>query len=399
MQSTLSESGPETWQQIAPLLDTAVAALNETDRQAILLRFFQKKSLIEVGAAMGVGEEAAKKRVSRALEKLRGFFAKRGVNSTTAIISENISAHSVHAAPAALAKAVMVVAVARGAATSVSTLTLVKGALKIMAWTKAKTAIVAAAIVLLAAGTTGVAVKTVASARQKAAYEVLFEHPDGSSMHGLEQTSPALIVRPTKYPNHSSGIWTGSGKGLYVNAPLNVLLAWAYGVAPSWQVLPEDLPGGGYDYLNTVANPNDALRERLKRQFGLAARRETRPADVLALVASDPDRLDSFRTKGAPFACYTTVKRGTQIGCFTNAPLSLLAEQVVEPYFNKPCLIQTDPNVKYDFTIQWEESDGKTGDERLKALQSITEERLNQLGLALVPTNLPVEMLVVERVK
>lgn len=159
MQSSPNEPEVETWQQMAPLLDIAVAALGEKDRQAILLRFFQKKSLSEVGAAIGAGEEAAKKRVSRALEKLREFFAKRGVDSTTAIIGENISAHSVQAAPVALAKAVAAVAVAKGVTGSASTLTLVKGALKVMAWTKVKTAIAASAAILLTAGTAAVVVQ------------------------------------------------------------------------------------------------------------------------------------------------------------------------------------------------------------------------------------------------
>jgi hypothetical protein len=98
-------------------------------------------------------------RVNRALEKLRKFFTKRGVSSTTAIIAGTISANSVQAAPVALAKSVTAVALAKGAAASGSTLTLIKGALKIMAWTKMKTAVVAGAVLILAAGTTTVVIK------------------------------------------------------------------------------------------------------------------------------------------------------------------------------------------------------------------------------------------------
>ena len=76
------------------------------------------------------------------------------MTSTTETIAGAISANSVQAAPVALAKTVTAVAIAKGATASASTLTLIKGALKIMAWTKAKTAIVASACVLLAAGTT-----------------------------------------------------------------------------------------------------------------------------------------------------------------------------------------------------------------------------------------------------
>ena len=90
----------------------------------------------------------------RAVEKLRRFFTKRGVVLPAAILTAAISANSVQAAPVALAKTVTAVAMAKGAAASGSTLTLIKGALKIMAWTKAKTIIVVSMGVLLAAGTT-----------------------------------------------------------------------------------------------------------------------------------------------------------------------------------------------------------------------------------------------------
>jgi RNA polymerase sigma factor (sigma-70 family) len=148
-----SPAADEIWNQMSPLLDEALATLGEKDRQAVLLRFFENKSLAEVGNVLGTGEDTARKRVARALEKLHRHFKKRGVSSTTAIIAGEISANSVQAAPVALAKSVTAVAIAKGAAASGSTLTLIKGALKIMAWTKAKTAIVVGASVLLAAGT------------------------------------------------------------------------------------------------------------------------------------------------------------------------------------------------------------------------------------------------------
>ena len=154
-----TENSAETdWMHIAPLLDEVVAQLSEKDRNAIVLRFYERKSFGEVGSVLGVDADAAQKRVSRALEKLRIFFAKRGVNSTTAIIAEAISANSVQAVPAALAKSVTAVALAKGATAGGSTSTLIKGALKIMAWTKAKMAVVAGLCLLLAAGTTTIAI-------------------------------------------------------------------------------------------------------------------------------------------------------------------------------------------------------------------------------------------------
>src|SRR5208282_1149567 len=153
MQSILDEAAnepAEAWNQIAPLLDGAMGKLGQKDHDAVMLRFFEGRNFKEVGAALGASEDAAKMRVNRALEKLRNFFTKRGVSSTTATIAGAISANSVQAAPVALAKTVTAMALAKGAVASASTLTLIKGALKLMAWTKIKIAVAASAGVLLA---------------------------------------------------------------------------------------------------------------------------------------------------------------------------------------------------------------------------------------------------------
>jgi len=192
MQSTLNESESETWTQIAPLLDTALAHLGETDHNAIVLRFFEGKSMKEVGAALGANEETAKKRVNRAVEKLQKFFLKRGVTSTMATLTVAISANSVQAAPATLAKAVTATAIAKGVTASISTLTLIKGALKIMAWSKAKTAIVVGVGVLLVAGTTITVVKTKQGGTQKAA--LIEEMPVKEQMSTMKMSVfPAIM--------------------------------------------------------------------------------------------------------------------------------------------------------------------------------------------------------------
>ena len=154
MQSLLNEpTADERWRQIAPLLDAALARLGGKDHDAIVLRFFENKELKQVGAALGVSEDAAKKRVSRALEKLRRFFFKRGVDSKAATIGETISANSIQAAPVALAKSATVVALTKGAAASISTATLAKATLVAMK-TKILIATAAAtAVVILGTGT------------------------------------------------------------------------------------------------------------------------------------------------------------------------------------------------------------------------------------------------------
>jgi RNA polymerase sigma factor (sigma-70 family) len=151
MQDASNDNETEVWSQITPMLDNALADLREMDRHAVVLRFFYGKSMREIGAALGGSEDSARMRVNRALERLRKYFLQHGVSSTTATIAGAMSANSLQAAPMALAKTATAVALMKGAAASASTLTMVKGALKVMAWTKAKVAIVGAIVVGLTA--------------------------------------------------------------------------------------------------------------------------------------------------------------------------------------------------------------------------------------------------------
>ena len=93
---------PSPWSAIEPLLDEAVESLPPADRAAILLRFFENKSLRDVGAALGTSDDAAQKRVSRALEQLRAFFLRRGVAVTAAGLAADMSANALQSAPLSL---------------------------------------------------------------------------------------------------------------------------------------------------------------------------------------------------------------------------------------------------------------------------------------------------------
>jgi RNA polymerase sigma factor (sigma-70 family) len=152
MQSIVNESESDAWMQIAPLLDTAMAHLGEKDHNAVVLRFFEGRNFKAVSAALGTTEAGAKMRVNRALEKLRKFFTKRGLTFSAAAIAGAISANSVQAAPIGLATSVTLAAV-KGTTVATSTLTLIETTLKLMAWTKLKTAVVVGAIAIMAAGT------------------------------------------------------------------------------------------------------------------------------------------------------------------------------------------------------------------------------------------------------
>lgn len=133
MQSQCDAIENDSWAQIAPILDDAMDGLNRRDREAIVMRFFEGKTMQEVGNVCGISENAAEKRAYHGLERLRKFFSKRGVVLTGAIIAGAIAANGVQAAPVGLVTKIGVVA-AQGGAMS----TLVASTLKLMLGEKLK---------------------------------------------------------------------------------------------------------------------------------------------------------------------------------------------------------------------------------------------------------------------
>jgi RNA polymerase sigma factor (sigma-70 family) len=138
------------WTQIEPLLDDAMDALDETDRSAILLRYFENKTLREVGEALGTSDDAAQKRVSRAVEQLREFFSKRNVTIGAGGLAVLISANAVQAAPIGLAATILAAAILAG--TAVHTSTIIAATKTIAMTTLQKTLITVTVAVLAGAG-------------------------------------------------------------------------------------------------------------------------------------------------------------------------------------------------------------------------------------------------------
>lgn len=136
MNELISAESDATWEEISPHLDAALSELSDPDRDAVLLRYFEKKSAQEMADVLGVSAEAAQKRVSRAVERLREVFTRRGVTTGAMGLVGVISANSVQAAPVGLAKAVSVVAVAQGAAVGGSIVAFLKGLLPSVPWLK-----------------------------------------------------------------------------------------------------------------------------------------------------------------------------------------------------------------------------------------------------------------------
>ncbi|HMJ89475.1 MAG TPA: sigma-70 family RNA polymerase sigma factor [Candidatus Acidoferrum sp.] len=147
MQHLASESLSD-WEAVASHLDAAMAELNAFDRNALLLRYFQNQDFRSIGRALGVSDDSAQKRVSRAVERLREYLLKRDVTVASSMLALLITTHSVQAAPANLATSLIVAAAKQSVAGSA----MVKGTVKSFAWTKAKAAVVAGVIILFAVG-------------------------------------------------------------------------------------------------------------------------------------------------------------------------------------------------------------------------------------------------------
>ncbi len=123
MQSTVEHSEADClWERITPHLNDALDSLSAADRELVMIRFFGDKSQKDVAEALGVSEETARKRLSRAIERLRVIFARRGVAASPVALAAAFAAHGVQAVPvemaASWAKAAMAKAAAGTAATS-----------------------------------------------------------------------------------------------------------------------------------------------------------------------------------------------------------------------------------------------------------------------------------------
>jgi RNA polymerase sigma factor (sigma-70 family) len=152
----MTEPGPAPdahleWDKISPELDRMVAALGERDRDAVILRFFGGKSFADIGAKLDLTEGAARMRVERALEKLRGRLSRAGITSSCAAFSALLAENGVMAAPAGLGPAAIATALGAPAAGG---LAAVLGTLRIM--TTAKITLAVATLAVLASLATAV---------------------------------------------------------------------------------------------------------------------------------------------------------------------------------------------------------------------------------------------------
>jgi RNA polymerase sigma factor (sigma-70 family) len=107
MNELLAHESDATWKQIAPHLDDALGVLSESDRDALMLRYFERKSAEEMAQVLGISSEAAQKRVTRAIERVRESLIQRGITPTTGGLAILVEAHAVAATPPAIAENIL----------------------------------------------------------------------------------------------------------------------------------------------------------------------------------------------------------------------------------------------------------------------------------------------------
>jgi uncharacterized protein (TIGR03435 family) len=260
--------------------------------------------------------------------------------------------------------------------------------------------VVTSVVVLLVAGTTTVTVKEVQHHR-KLAWEVA-----DANIENMYAAEAQVTIVPTEFPApFGSGSGDGGRGAIGISAPLTEIIGSAYGKDKLRTVFNTDSPTGKYDYLaklvgprrphqNLPANPHwrDGLQQEIARQFGLQGRIELRPTDVLALRPASCGVRNFKESHHMPngWALEVTLQGNLR---FYEQPAGTMVSQL-EQRFKQPIVDETGLTGSYDYAIDWNDPDPKHPN-----LDSSKAALLDQLGLMLVPTNMPIEMLVIDKVK
>lgn len=202
-QQTSTPASDANWQEISPVLDEAVAKLSAKDRDAVLLHFYQGLSLSELATTLGTGEEAARKRVQRAVGKRRTILAHKGISASATGLALVMTESVTQAAPAEVTEAAIA---ASGGSVAESAGVIAKGAMKMMVLTKMKVAALVVATGLLAGGIIAgaVAAGTGQQTTQNTADTVKQpQNPRTIKVHIVDDDG-----KPVEGVNVHTGIWT-----------------------------------------------------------------------------------------------------------------------------------------------------------------------------------------------
>ena len=433
MQSLANPPGSEAWRHIAPLLDEGMAQLDEKDRNLIVLRFFENKSAREIADALDLEPQAAQKRVTRAVEKLRLYFAKCHVCHTADAIAGAMSANSVCLAPAGLAKSIAVVAAAKGAAAGASTLALAKGASTILAWTKAKTAILIVAGILLAGIVT---VATLEIEDMSAPVAVVEIQQPPAQMASVRSTNLSPFPwQPEAFPTNAvggndistavlyneppmveilptvstlegnmntsiAGIPENWTKGLGSGCTLQKVIEIAYGFSwtQSRTVIATQLRPDRYDFIdNMPKNAMQALQGAIREKFSVTGRIAKIETNVLVLRVKTPNA-PGLRPSKPGSAGQNTESSGPGAREQHTANTDFLNwVNFCENTLEIPIVNHAGLHGNYDTDLKWQWSSREPWRNTQAQQDAFKKAVLEQLGLELVPSRETIDILVIEQ--
>jgi uncharacterized protein (TIGR03435 family) len=203
----------------------------------------------------------------------------------------------------------------------------------------------------------------------------------------LNRVPPQVHIVPTKFKATVSV--SSNDKVLGISHPIETILLMAYGETSSSRMLSSaKLPEGKYDFIaNLPQNSHEGLQRELKRKFGLSANHQTRETDVLRLTVKNTsaDRLRLSQAQNGS----ATYNAG-QFSC-VNQTLSCLTS-ALENQLNVPVLDATGLTGHFDIDLTWDQTDSQQ-----QTTDSIKQALLEQLGLELIPSKEPINMLVVQQ--
>ncbi len=296
------------WDKLQPVLDEAVNSLGGKERDVLVLRYFEGQSHREIGHTIGLNEDAARKRVERALEKLRIYFTRRGIIVSSGLLAEAIGANSTQAAPAGLVDAVTVSALASTTGGSGLIYFLLKPFLIMTTTTKT---ILAAAVVILAVASYNYAIHATGSAPAKTADQAAGPNPASSAK--------AQVVMPVMAP-----------------APATPVIAGKVSSAASASTIPSSNPAPAASTIPANLDPNMkdamAMMQPMKALYGeiYASLMQTNDPDTaLQKLQELQPQIDVLNAKvkgtplenivAAPLAQLTAVKTALQHGDIAGA--------------------------------------------------------------------------------
>lgn len=257
-------------------------------------------------------------------------------------------------------------------------------------------ALVAGAIALLAAGAATVSVKAI-HGQQNNEWQL-------GEINGQLLFKPPyrVVILPTKSAERKQGrnfpvsMFAADGRALGINFSAEDMLRWAYSpdggtaeFSATRTVIDTELLTNRYDFLSNLPNGSRlAFQHEIRRKFGLVGKFETINTNILVLETRFPDRdLSPSERKESSVGSLNT---GNGWISGTNATMDQLAK-ALENYLATPVINETGLKRNFDFGFGWDDvTEGHSG---------VKQALINQVGLELVPTNMPIEMLVIEKAK